>query len=715
MSGTASASIPSPCPLVAPVLLALALIALGCARGTAQPPPPRLYAYCSVGDNQWVPDWPPVDSQATVDAMFEWLAKTYHIPRMYWRGEQDRMWLEYYSFRREIPLYYDWWTNWVRYLTYEVGVDEAAVAAAKRNGMEIYVFEGVLEHACQGDVGGCGMFPYQCEDRLRIEHPEWIPVDRWGERVCAGPIEFCYPEARRALVERYVHHVADYGYDGIAFYTYVENMGIRYVDEFGFNEPIVQEFKRRYGVDIRTEPFDKEAWYRLRGEYFTQFLRELHEALAARGKKLSMSLQSDNPNFPQPWYGTQTGLPGAGMLYLDWETWVREGIVDELIIWTGADKDRLLARIQEVAQGKPLETVVLAGTGAFDEAWRKPFVEAGCALLTVAATGQGPDKWSLEPTSLETLRSDDWMLRAQTLLDIEKGTLQADGASVAALAADPHVIVRRQAIRTLGAIGAADQVAVIENALGDPESSVRIQAAAALGKVNGPDSAAKILAAVADGGRFQLKLTSVDALAAMKEKALPALLEGLSSPSEPVREVCVRALDAADLADALQPLVDTLKTDADYRIRFWAVRALAGWDRPEVIRALLDALSDGEPTVQLAAATALGDMAPKLAQPQSVEALDALTALFREYGEGCAREDAAWGWRPVGNAIKAFGQPGLESMEAMRTQQEDKWLAWYAYEVVHVPQEAGKAVTCDERDALDAHGRFAPPFPGRRR
>ena len=73
------------------------------------------------------------------------------------------------------------------HLTYEVKPDDLAVEAAWRHGMDIYVFDGLLEHGAQGDAGGFGMFPYQCEDRLRIEHLEWCPVDRWGERITPGP------------------------------------------------------------------------------------------------------------------------------------------------------------------------------------------------------------------------------------------------------------------------------------------------------------------------------------------------------------------------------------------------------------------------------------------------------------------------------------------------------------------------------------------------
>ncbi|MBI3921085.1 MAG: hypothetical protein HY318_06685, partial [Armatimonadetes bacterium] len=456
------------------ILTALGIAVLGVSfPAAAQPGQQKLYAYSSAGDNQWVSDWPPIDSAATVRALFEWYAKTYNVKRMYWRGEQDRMWLQHYRFRREIPLYYEFWTEWLRYLSDEVKTDDLAVAAAHRQGMQIYIFDGLFEHATQGDAGGCGMFPYQCEDKLRQEHPEWCPVDRWGERVCPGPIEFCYPEARKALVARYLRHVTKYGYDGIGFYTYVENYGLRYLDEYGFNEPIVKEFKRRYGVDIRTEAFDKEAWGKLRGEYLTQFLRELHTALTKRGKKLCFTLRGDKPNLPQRWLGLTTDFPGAGRVHHDWETWVKEGLVDELMVWFGSapeDKQKLAKRIRELAGGKPIE-VTIADSSPFDAQW-KPFIEEGVALVTVTAPGYGADRFSLEPTSMETLKSHDWKLRAQTLADVAAGKLKTDSATVATLVSDPHVLVRREAIRSLAALTATEQVPLIEAALTDAESSV---------------------------------------------------------------------------------------------------------------------------------------------------------------------------------------------------------------------------------------------------
>ena len=117
------------------------LSALAWTAGTsamAQAGGPGIYVYVSVGDNQWVSQWPPIDSPATIEAMFDWLSRTYHVKRIYWRGEQDRMWLEHFQFRPENPLYYDFWNGWLRYLTDTVKTDDRAVPCDEQTAISIH-------------------------------------------------------------------------------------------------------------------------------------------------------------------------------------------------------------------------------------------------------------------------------------------------------------------------------------------------------------------------------------------------------------------------------------------------------------------------------------------------------------------------------------------------------------------------------------------------
>jgi HEAT repeat protein len=674
----------------------------------AESEPQRVYAYVTCGDNQWNLDSLPVDSPATVKAIFEFLAKTFQMKRVYWRGEQDRLWLQNYKFRPESPLYYDWWTNWSRHLVDKVKVNDIAVAAARRHRMQIYIMTDLFDHGAQPDAGG--MFPFSPEDRLRIAHPQWCPLDRWGERRATGPLEFSYPEVRQALLSRYLHHATKYDYDGIFLYTYVENWGARYRDEFGFNAPIVNEFKRRYGVDIRTEPFDKEAWYRLRGKYLTQFLRELHTALAAKGKKLSIAIYSPTPNYPEPWDGSHADIPAAGMIYLDWEGWVQEGIVDELFVWWRGDQKTLLDRMRKVCRDKPVELTVATGQ-PFDAGW-KPFVEAGITPVSVWAPGYGLDRVSTAPSVTEALKNPDWRLRMQALSDVVTGRLKTDAATVAAAASDPHVLVRRQAMFALGALRAATYVPLLEAGLMDRESSVRIGAAFALGEVYRPESAQRLLAALLRDDQFQMKMACVRALAAMKEQAEPVLSEGIQSSSHAVREVCVRALGANGLPGSQQTLLSVLKSEESEPILFHAIEGLAKHTTPEATEALLGALHDQRSAVQMWSAAALQERASSFSAEEAQEALTALEPLLRQFGDGCMRLDAAWGWRVVGNTLFALGQAGKDVLEAMRTQKQDRWLAWVAYEVLYVRQIADKVVLCEEKEAVEIHAKYAPPFPG---
>ncbi len=691
-----------------------------------------LYAFCGTGDHLWVAEREPVDSPATVDALFEWLAKTYGVKRMYWRGAQSYLWDKEYKMGKASVRTYDW-IEWKRHVYNDLHANEAAVAAARRNGMEIFMYTGLFEHGVQPDVGVIA--PYLFEDRFRIEHPEWCMLDRWGERRCPGPLSFAYPEVRAALVKRYVDFVTRYEFDGINFYTYVENLGIRYLDEFGFNEPVVREFAKRFpNVDLRRDKLtddQRKHWYRCRGVFVTQFLRELHAVLAAKGKKLSVILDANEPDYAQPWWSKP--MPGTGMIHMDWQRWVDEGIVDELwaqLAGTGAQR-KLLDRLIKKCRGTLVKLTVRA-VDPYDPGWAK-YVAAGVTPIAVTTWARnGVERLSLEPTSAATLRSEDWRLRVQTLDDVMHGKLKIDAPAVAEMAEDPHVLVRRKAMHALAALEASDQAHVIEGRLFDPESSVRIAAAAALGKARGPDSVARILAALAKDSHFQFKMACRDALIASHD--VGAAVAGTSSDAAAVREVCVRALykmGHAGAQAAVYPALRRMMLDKaeDYRVRFHATEGLLGLrlklsqaQRRQLAADWMSMLDgDGETeeavAVQLIAALALGYIPSYLPPIQRRAALDRLLELFREYGDGCKRVDAAYGWRVVGNSIFRFRAHGREAIDALRTQRADKWLAWIAYQVLYVRQwnNIGKFCLVDEAKAVADHDQYAPPFPGWRK
>ena len=197
----------------------------------------------------------------------------------------------------------------------------------------------------------------------------------------------------------------------------------------------------------------------------------------------------------------------------------------------------------------------------------------------------------------------------------------------------------------------------------------------------------------------------------MPSTSEPALIEALADKSEAVREVSARALADSTTEASRQALELVLHKDESYRLRYYALSALR--PRPSIgLSACLSALDDPATTVQLEAARGLGVLAPSMSSSNATRSLALLFRLFGEYGDGCKRTDAAWGWRVVGNAIAAFGEQGRQRLEALRTQGNDKWIAWAAYQVLYVPQLDGKAVLTNEADAMATHAKYAPPFPG---
>jgi hypothetical protein len=156
------------------------------------------------------------------------------------------------------------------------------------------------------------------QSKFILEHPEYQLVDRQGKRYHYGVLEWAYPEARRYWRSQIELILDRYAVDGIYMDTRTECMSPDFADQFGFNKPVVDEFRRRYGIDILTEDFDLEKWRALRGEYFTQFLREIAQAVHARGKLLHLGTSR----------GDYIGHP-LGNMRLDWRVWLSEKLVDE--------------------------------------------------------------------------------------------------------------------------------------------------------------------------------------------------------------------------------------------------------------------------------------------------------------------------------------------------------------------------------------------------
>jgi len=195
--------------------------------------------------------------------------------------------------------------------------------------------DGAPIHA--GAPGPGRNWPWPYEATYLHEHPEAITVDRKGNKYWMVR-EYAYPGARASKVEEFVYMAKTLGLRRFVADMRSEANQMQdpadKADRFGFNEPVVQDMKRLYDVDILTDPrFDVDSpqfnlhdpmvenWRVLRGSYLTQFFRELRKALREVHPdiKLAVTLSGDHIG------------PPLGNWKLDWRTWVDEGLVDEII------------------------------------------------------------------------------------------------------------------------------------------------------------------------------------------------------------------------------------------------------------------------------------------------------------------------------------------------------------------------------------------------
>jgi len=289
--------------------------------------------------------------------------------------------------------------------------------------------------------------------------------------------EFAYPEARRAMADYLTKYVVEGDYDGLSFLTYAENYSQRYEDEFGYSEPIVKEFQRRYGVNILREPFDKKKWARLRGEHVETFLRELRSRLSKHGKKLAIVVDGRDPTRPTMW-NVNGGVRTAGSLQWSPRQWLNTETVDEMCLFSKAPESSI--KQWENARKTQQSRMTVSAFRTRGELpsgmprimWLGRDIETGFDWETWV---DWPDE-KLMAESPTSLTSKDVFARRRLMTCVLKGKTELPLDKVAKAAGDPDVFVRRMALRALAASKDPAAIPAVAAALEDPENSVRVRA-----------------------------------------------------------------------------------------------------------------------------------------------------------------------------------------------------------------------------------------------
>lgn len=674
----------------------------------------------STGDNHYLANSLPVDSASSINDSFEMFKQVFNTKRIYWRGLQEAAWAETTKVREE-NFRYATFHQWSHHLINDLNIEKMAVDIAHKKGIELWGVASLGDWGSSADTPGFNDFPFNSESKLRLEHPEWVPVDKYGYRRQGGTIELAYPEARKALVDLHVRLAKKAGYDGIMFLTYVENFSLRFQDEFGYSEPIVQEFKKRYGIDIRQQEFTRYAslydWRKLRGEYVTKFFTELKTALEAEGIKLGVFLNPQDIHKPLIWATLPYDYQTIGNLYMDVDGWVRDGIVDRLLVWGGCAPVRQNRTLEDVLW---LTRDTRIQVGGLTSNPYKGLVGVDQAVQRVATLDSESSYFSrsaLPEQTEEALSKGTVYEQMKFLSQVIEGHSKCSAEKIIPFTKNPNVLMRRMALMALGVTKDPQAVPVIEAALFDLETGVRGAAMAALASNNGPQTIEAIFQSLEKDGTHPLGEMARNTVPRLRPPPVGAVITAASESKNPqVRNLAVRSLGlmpvpATERDAAVDVLIKSL-ADSDAYVRYSAAMSLVPFrSSPQAIGALLTALKNPDAPMADRAAVSLGEIVAAGYNGESrLKIAAGLMELFEKFGDGTTRSDKDWGHRSVGDALLSLGEDGNEALDAWIKQDQDKRLAEMAWQVKYFREKAGgnKFNIITEKENEEAY-RMRPP------
>lgn len=155
---------------------------------------------------------------------------------------------------------------------------------------------------------------------LALNHPDWLTQKRSGDRRwigAAGEVVWLNPfkpEVQQFMTNLVLELLSRYNVDGIQFDDHL-SLPV----EFGYDAYTVGLYKQETGKDAPADPHNPD-WVKWRADKLTAFVTRLNAAVKARQRNAIFSIS------PNPYdFAYQGHLQ-------DWLTWVREDLVDELIV-----------------------------------------------------------------------------------------------------------------------------------------------------------------------------------------------------------------------------------------------------------------------------------------------------------------------------------------------------------------------------------------------
>ena len=226
----------------------------------------------------------------------------------------------------------------------------AAVSYGHKIGLQIHAWVSINE-----DDHGWGL-----RSDFSLKYPEY----RWRKRngdYYHSQISFAFPEATEYKLGIIKELLQNYEIDGL-FLDWLRTGDVRDnpqtdadgVADHGYEQPLVEGFKQKYGSDPRDLPNGDERWVRYRAQPHTDFMRGVRQLTHSQKPHMPISVMGANPwcyrGLKNPINGNLRGL------LLDVNAWAREGLIDDAVAGgyylTGGTPEKAFQALQEETEGK---------------------------------------------------------------------------------------------------------------------------------------------------------------------------------------------------------------------------------------------------------------------------------------------------------------------------------------------------------------------------
>jgi uncharacterized lipoprotein YddW (UPF0748 family) len=225
----------------------------------------------------------------------------------------------------------------------------SAVKCAREIGIDIYP-----QMRMSGEQLPPNHLDYSGPGEFQQQHPEFRCLSPEGYRT--RHLSQAFGEVRAKYIDLFREWVEDYEADGVCI------VFCRSWPYVLFEQPVLDSFKAVHGIGMQDIDYLDERVLRHRASFLTQLLRETRQMLDQVGEKSGRSLRAvyvipaeDYSLTPNPDLGPFSHLL---MHAMDVETWVGEGLVDDLVVHiqdtgdpAGNAARQTLATYVELAQG----------------------------------------------------------------------------------------------------------------------------------------------------------------------------------------------------------------------------------------------------------------------------------------------------------------------------------------------------------------------------